>query len=94
MSSLLERGIKILELLAGHAEGVSLSAIASATDMPLSATHRLLAELVRVGYVRQLREQGDYVLTIKLASLGLAFLSGSGMVDVAQPLLDALRAST
>ena len=69
---------------------MTLSAIASATDMPLSATHRLLAELVRVGYVRQLREQGDYVLTIKLASLGLAFLSASGMVDVAQPSLDAL----
>jgi IclR family transcriptional regulator, acetate operon repressor len=90
MSSQLQRGIKVLELLAGHAEGVTLSAIASATDTPLSATHRLLAELVSVGYVRQLREQGDYVLTIKLASLGLAFLSGSGMVDVAQPLLDAL----
>jgi DNA-binding IclR family transcriptional regulator len=90
MSSLLQRGIKVLELLAGHPEGVALSAIASATDMPLSATHRLLAELVSVGYVRQLREQGDYVLTIKLVSLGLAFLSASGMVDVAQPLLDAL----
>jgi len=90
MSNLLERGIKVMELLAGHPEGVSLSAIASATGMPLSATHRLLAELVRVGYVRQLREQGDYVLTIKLVSLGLTFLSAAGIVDVAQPLLDAL----
>jgi IclR family transcriptional regulator, acetate operon repressor len=90
MSSLLERGIRVLELLAGHPQGMALSAIASATDLPLSATHRLLAELVRVGYVRQLREQGEYVLTIKLASLGLAFLSASGLVDVAQPSLDAL----
>jgi IclR family transcriptional regulator, acetate operon repressor len=90
MSSLLERGIRVLELLAGRPEGVALSAVASATDMPLSATHRLLAELVRVGYVRQLRGQGDYVLTIKLASLGLSFLSASGLVDVAQPSLDAL----
>jgi IclR family transcriptional regulator, acetate operon repressor len=90
MSSLLERGIKVLELLAAHPEGLPLSAVAAAADLPLSATHRLLAELVRIGYVRQLREQGDYVLTIKLASLGLAFLSASGMVDVAQPSLDAL----
>jgi IclR family transcriptional regulator, acetate operon repressor len=90
VSSLLERGIRVLELLAGRPEGMALSAIAAATDMPLSATHRLLAELVRVGYVRQLREKGDYVLTIKLVSLGLAFLSASGMVDVAQPSLDAL----
>ena len=90
MSSLLERGIKVLELLAAHPEGLALSAVASAGDLPLSATHRLLTELVRVGYVRQLRGQGDYVLTIKLVSLGLSFLSASGMVDVAQPSLDAL----
>jgi IclR family acetate operon transcriptional repressor len=43
-----------------------------------------------MGYVRQQRAQGDYVLTIKLVSLGLAFLSASGVVDVAQPSLDAL----
>jgi IclR family transcriptional regulator, acetate operon repressor len=90
MGSLLERGVRVLELLAGHPAGMPLSAIAKASDLPLSATHRLLAELVRVGYVRQLREQGDYVLTIKLVSLGLAFLSASGLVDVAQPSLDAL----
>ena len=38
-------------------------------DLPLSATHRLLAELARCGYVRQARTQGDYVRTIKLGSL-------------------------
>ena len=94
MSSLLERGVKVLEFLAVHPEGVALSSVAAATDMPLSATHRLLAELVRVGYVRQLREQGDYVLTMKMVSLGLSFLSASGMVDVAQPSLDALAAAS
>ncbi len=38
MSSLLERGIKVLELLAGHPEGLALSAVASAGNLPLSAT--------------------------------------------------------
>jgi len=90
MSSLLERGFKVIELLAAQPQGMALSAIAAAAGLPLSATHRLLAELVRVGYVRQLRDQGDYLLTIKLVSLGLSFLSASGMVDVAQPSLDAL----
>src|SRR4029079_14424879 len=60
------------------------------TGLPLSATHRLLAELARCGYVRQARDQGDYVLTIKLVSLGLGFLSPSALVDVAQPSLDRL----
>jgi DNA-binding IclR family transcriptional regulator len=90
MSSPLERSFKILELLAAHPEGQTLSVIASTLQMPLSAAHRLLAELMRCGYVRQLREQGDYELTIKLVSLGLGFLSASGVVDVAQPALDRL----
>ena len=94
VSSPLERGLKILEHLAGHPEGVALSTIAASSGMPLSATHRLLTELTQSGYIRQIREQGDYVLTIKLVSLGLSFLSSSGMVDVAQPTLDELAAES
>ena len=90
MSNLLDRSFKTLEHLAVHPEGQTVSMIAATLDMPLSATHRLLAELCRCGYVRQVREQGEYVLTIKLVSLGLGFLSASGVVDVAQPLLDSL----
>ena len=90
MSSLLERGLQILELLAAHPEGRALSSLAADAGLPLSATHRMLAELARCGYVRQARNQGDYVLTIKLVSLGLSFLSASGLVDVAQPSLDRL----
>ena len=40
------------------------------------------------------QSHGDYVLTIKLVSLGLSFLSNSGIVDVAQPLLDRLAAES
>ena len=90
MSTPLERGFALLELLAAHPEGRALSALAAEAQMPLSATHRLLGELARCGYVRQARQQGDYVLTIKLVSLGLGFLSASGVVDVAQPALDQL----
>jgi IclR family acetate operon transcriptional repressor len=90
MSNLLERSLKTMEQLAVHPEGLTVSAMAAALDMPLSATHRLLAELCRCGYVRQVKEQGEYVLTMKLVSLGLGFLSASGVVDIAQPLLDSL----
>jgi DNA-binding IclR family transcriptional regulator len=50
----------------------------------------MLSELARCNYVRQTRKQGDYVLTTKLVSLGLSYLSSSGIVDIAQPLLDRL----
>ncbi len=90
MSSLLERSFRALEQLAAHPEGQTVSMIADTLGIPLSATHRLLTELCRCGYVRQAREQGEYVLTIKLVSLGLGFLSASGTVDIAQPMLDRL----
>jgi IclR family acetate operon transcriptional repressor len=38
--------------------------------------------------VRQARKQGDYVLTTKVVSLGLGFLSSAGIVDIAEPLLE------
>ena len=75
MSSLLERGLHVLELLAAHPEGRALSSIAADTGLPLSATHRLLAELAGCGYVRQARNQGDYVLTIKLVSIARTAIS-------------------
>lgn len=94
MTTQLERGLAVLEHLAGHPEGAALSDIATALAMPLSAAHRLLAELVKSGYVRQLRGQGDYHLTVKLVALGLGYLGSSGWVDVAQPSLDRLAAES
>lgn len=90
MTAALQRSLRVLELLAANPEGCSLSSMAQRLDVPLSATHRVLTELCEAGYVRQLSEQGQYMLTIKLVSMGLSFLSASGVVDIAQPLLDQL----
>jgi IclR family acetate operon transcriptional repressor len=90
MNGVLDRTLGILELLAQHGAGLELAAVADRVGIPRSAAHRLLADLVRCGYVRQTREFGDYQLTTKLVSMGLSFLSHSGIVDVAQPLLDRL----
>lgn len=90
MSSPLERSLSVLEYLAARPQGQPLSAIAQDLEFPLSACHRVLAELVRCGYVRQMRDHGDYALTTKLAALGLSYLGGSGIVDIAQPIIDRL----
>lgn len=90
MSIALDRGLSLLEHLARFPEGSTLSLMATELDIPLSACHRLLGELQRRGYVRQARKQGDYVLTTKVVSLGLGFLSSGGIVDIAEPLLERL----
>ncbi len=86
----LDRGLAILELLAANASGLPMHEIAEKLNIPRSATHRLLVELIRHGYVRQQKEYGEYTLTLKLCSLGLSQLSGMGVVDISQPILDDL----
>jgi IclR family acetate operon transcriptional repressor len=94
MSGVLERTLGILELLAMNAEGMSLGSIAEQLNIPRSAAHRLLTDLCRCGYVRQSRDHGDYVLTTKLVAMGLSYLQSTGIVDVAQPLLDRVAAAS
>lgn len=84
-----DRTLRILETLAAQPDGLPLAAVADELNLPRSACHRLLAELVRCGYVRQLRDMGDYTLTTRLPALGLSFL-GTGIGDLAQPILDRL----
>jgi IclR family transcriptional regulator, acetate operon repressor len=90
MPGVTERTLAVLEYLAQQMEGTPLAMISDELDIPKSACHRLLVDLKQCGYVRQLREHGDYVLTTKLVGLGLGYLATSGIVDIAQTLLDRL----
>ncbi|MBO6561123.1 MAG: IclR family transcriptional regulator [Nisaea sp.] len=94
MSSALERGLRILELMVEHPAGLPVSRIAALLGMPVSGVHRQLRELARLGYVRQPRDQGDYLLSVKLSALGLGFLGRAGVTDIAQPILDRLAAAS
>ena len=88
--STVQRAFRLVEALAHAPDGLPLMELADEVGLPKSACHRLLAELAAGGYVRQLRERGEYVLTSKLPAIGLAFLGGSGIVDIAQPIIDRL----
>lgn len=90
MNLALDRGLSLLEALAHHPEGLPLAMLAHELNIPLGACHRLLSDLKHKGYVRQKQKQGEYVLSTKVVSLGLGFLSMGGMVEVAGPLLEQL----
>ena len=90
MNLALDRGLTLLEHLSRHPDGLPLALMAEELDIPLSACHRLLADLQQRGYVRQKRKQGDYQLTTKVVSIGLGYLSQGGIVDIAGPLLERL----
>jgi DNA-binding IclR family transcriptional regulator len=94
MSGVMERTLAILERLAADVDGLPLATLADELHMPRSAAHRLLIELAEHGYVRQSRDRGDYMLTTRLVSLGLNYLRNSGILDICQPILDRLAASS
>ncbi|WP_458763516.1 IclR family transcriptional regulator [Cupriavidus basilensis] len=90
MASVRDRALSILELLARHVHGLPMFEIADRLGIPRTATHRLLGELKEMGYVKHDQSKSQYMLTVKLASLGLGYLAATGIADVAQPLLDDL----
>ena len=94
MSGAMEKSLAILEYLANYPDGATLGQIATELNQIRSGCHRTLGELIRFGYVRQLPHRGDYALTTKLASMGLSFLSKSGVVDIAQPVINRLAQVT
>lgn len=89
-----ERALKMLEALAGEAEGTDLSLLAERLDLPVSATHRLLATLAERGLVAQDSSSGAYGLTLKLAQLAFRNLDLRGLPDAGQLVLDDLARAT
>lgn len=94
MSGATEKSLAILEFLVAYPDGASLALISTELNHLRSGCHRTLHELIRMGYVRQLPQRGDYALTTKMASMGLSFLSKSGVVDVSQPIINRLAQTT
>ncbi len=88
-TSILERCLAILEILAEAPEGLPLGEISAQTGMPKSATHRMLSALAESGYVRQ-SDSRDYRLTMKLATLGFRHLGQTGLIEHCQKVLDVL----
>jgi DNA-binding IclR family transcriptional regulator len=91
--SQIERALSLLESLTSDARGLPMQSLADQLDIPKSATHRMLAELIRLGYVRQDPQTSRYRLSTKLVALGFRYLASSG-ADVVQPILDRLAEET
>lgn len=91
--SQIERVFDVLETLASEPRGWPLQGLAEQLQIPKSATHRVLAELMRLGYVRQNAENLRYHVSTRLIALGFRYLSRSG-ADIVQPVLDRLARET
>ncbi|MEV0068155.1 MULTISPECIES: IclR family transcriptional regulator [unclassified Amycolatopsis] len=86
----LSRGLAVLQCLVGSPEGLPLTRIAEAVDLPKSAAHRILVNLVDEGFARQHEPSGNYALTLRIVSLGLKHLASSTIFELAVPVLARL----
>ncbi len=85
----LDKGLDILELLAGEEEGLSQAEIAKALGRTPNEQYRMLERLVRRGYVA--RNASDrYELTLKLFGLAHFHRPIRRLVSQATPLMRAL----
>ena len=90
MSAILDRALNLLEGLSLAPQGVALADICRDCEIAKGTAHRLLAHLIKRGYVRQSGDDGLYMLTLQLPLLSARYLEGQGFFDICQPQLDRL----
>jgi IclR family pca regulon transcriptional regulator len=88
----LARGLDVIRALGAASGPVSLSDVASATDLARPTTRRVLLTLEALGYVRS--ADSGFVLTPRVLELGTAHVAQSGLWELVQPHLEQLSAAT
>lgn len=82
--SVTSRVVALLRAFDADHRALSLSALARRSGLPLTTTHRLVAELVAGGLLGRL-PGGEYVVGRTLWDLGLLAPAQAGLRDVASP---------
>jgi DNA-binding IclR family transcriptional regulator len=90
----LEKGLDILELLAGTTSAMSLSRISEAVGRSRSEMYRVLQVLERRHYLERLPDDDRYTLTNRLFLLGMERPAVKGLLEIALPMMHKLSEET
>ncbi len=88
----LARGLDVLACFGSDRPEMTLSEVAAAADLARPTARRLLLTLEELGFVRS--SGGQFRLTPKVLSLGMAYIGALGLWDIARPHLERLVART
>jgi IclR family transcriptional regulator, KDG regulon repressor len=94
VSQTLGRGLKLLQLIAAGNEGVPVSKLAAAMQLPRSIVQRLLYTLEVERFIERCPDGPGYFLSIKLWSLGCAATRHLNLRNVARASLEDLARKT
>lgn len=86
----LEKGLDILELLAGTASAMNLSRISEAVGRSRSEMYRVLQVLERRHYLERQPDDDRYTLTNRLFLLGMERPAVKGLLEIALPMMHKL----
>ncbi|MGC2518854.1 MAG: IclR family transcriptional regulator [Burkholderiales bacterium] len=89
----IERMMRLLDVLAQHAEPVGLKALAQASRLHPSTAHRILTSLVHDRMIERF-DQGNYRLGIRLLELGNLVKGRISVREHALPFMRELHAAT
>jgi DNA-binding IclR family transcriptional regulator len=87
----LERALSILESFTEHRPVMTLTEVVEATGLNKTTAFRLLTVLARRGFVSRRPGTGLYMAGVRSLALAGAYRSQSSLLDVARPVLTALR---
>ncbi len=86
------RGLDVIRAFDAHRPTMSLSEVAAAAGLARPTARRILRTLESLGYVRV--SGGGYALTPRVLELGLTYVQGMGLWEVARPHMERLVSRT
>jgi IclR family pca regulon transcriptional regulator len=86
------RGLDVIKAFQPHEREMTLTAIATRTELARPTARRILLTLEALGYARG--GPGGFRLTPRVLELGMAYVQSLGLWDVARPHQEALVART
>ena len=86
----LEKGLDLLEALAGVPDGLSQKQLAERVGRSVSEIFRMLVVLERRGYVSRDPKTGEYTLTLKLFRIASQFPPTERLLQAALPVMEDL----
>ncbi|GAA4575111.1 IclR family transcriptional regulator domain-containing protein [Planotetraspora kaengkrachanensis] len=88
----LARGLDVIRAFRPGRPVMSLTEVATATELARPTARRILLTLEELGYARS--EQGGFALTPRVLELGVSYVHSTGLWEIARPHMESLVART
>jgi DNA-binding IclR family transcriptional regulator len=90
----LERGLAIIELIAKHPNGLTLSQLVRQLCLPKSSLHSLLLTFERAQYLHRIQPTGQYICGERLIRVAMLAFDNAALRRQANPMLVKLMRAT